>query len=83
MMDAEKRLDPIGDRSRVIPLSSYNFEEIIMGIFSGLEEGYLRAKTHVDLCRRPGDDESFDQSGSRESEADWDFMVDAMDWEAG
>ncbi|OQE26849.1 hypothetical protein PENSTE_c005G04202 [Penicillium steckii] len=82
MTDEEKRLDPIGDRSRVIPLSSYNFEEIITGIFSGLEEGYLRAKTHVDLCRRPGDDESFDQSGSRESEADWDFMVDAMDWEA-
>ncbi|KAJ5222964.1 uncharacterized protein N7469_009204 [Penicillium citrinum] len=81
MTDAEKESDPIGDRSGVIPLSSYNFEEIISGIFAGLEEGYIRAKTHVDLCRRPGDD-SYDFGGSRESEADWDFMVDAMDWEA-
>ncbi|KAJ5999833.1 hypothetical protein N7481_000242 [Penicillium waksmanii] len=57
MTAEEKGRDPQSDRDRsrdeVLPLSSYNFEEIIMGIFAGLEEGFVRAQAHVELCRRP------------------------------
>lgn len=86
MTAEEKGWDPQSDRDRsrdeVLPLSSYNFEEIIMGIFAGLEEGFVRARAHVELCRRP-EDEVEDGAGAGEgSEADWEFMVDAMDWEA-
>ncbi|CAI7594425.1 unnamed protein product [Penicillium manginii] len=67
MTAEEQGRDPQSDRDRsrdeILPLSSYNFEEIIMGIFAGLEEG----PEEVD---------------GEESEADWEFMVDAMDWEA-
>lgn len=83
MTAEEKERDPHSDRDRsrdeVLPLSSYNFEEIITGIFAGLEEGFLRARAHVELCRRPEEDEQGMGGGS---EADWEFMVDAMDWEA-
>ena len=47
------------------------------GIFAGLEESYVRARDHVDMCKKPGDVE-----GTADSEADWRFMVDAMDWES-
>ncbi|KAJ5233077.1 hypothetical protein N7468_006033 [Penicillium chermesinum] len=67
------------ERDQVLPLASYNFEEILAGIFAGLEEAYIRAKTHVDLCKRPGDEKAEDKMAS---DSDWDFMVDAMDWEA-
>lgn len=74
----EKERDPIGERGEVFPLSSYNFEEIIMGIFAGLEEGFVRASAHVELCRKPEDE----VVGKVDTEDDWGFMVDAMDWEA-
>ncbi|KAJ5085180.1 hypothetical protein N7532_009951 [Penicillium argentinense] len=74
----EKERDLIGDRDESSSLASYNFEEIVLGIFAGLEEGYARAQAHVDLCQKPGD---HGQEGSG-TEDDWGFMVDAMDWEA-
>lgn len=77
MTREERERDPY-ERDEVLPLASYNFEEILMGIFVGLEQAYSRAKEHVDLCRRPGDTEE----GNSSKESDWGFMVDAMDWEA-
>ena len=77
MTKEERQRDP-SERNEILPLASYNFEEILMGIFSGLEMAYVRAKEHVDLCRRPGEIDG--ETGS--SESDWGFMVDAMDWEA-
>ncbi|KAJ5404362.1 hypothetical protein N7509_004233 [Penicillium cosmopolitanum] len=88
MTAEEKGRDPQSDRDRsrdeVLPLSSYNFEEIIMGIFAGLEEGFARAQAHVELCRRPEEEEGAGAGAGAGggSEADWEFMVDAMDWEA-
>lgn len=66
------------ERKEVLPLSSFDFDEIFMGIFAGLEEAYLRARDHVELCRRPGEGEGM----VVDSEADWSFMVEGMDWEA-
>ncbi|KAJ5183847.1 hypothetical protein N7492_001463 [Penicillium capsulatum] len=77
MTQEEKEGDPWEKGRAILPLASYNFEEIFSGIFAGLEESYVRARSHVDMCRRPGD-----VDGGMGSEADWDFMVDAMDWES-
>lgn len=66
-----------GERKDIHTLASFDFESIISDIFGGLEESYIRAKEHVEKCIRP--DETFAHGNS---EADWGFMVDAMDWEA-
>ncbi|KAF3391394.1 hypothetical protein F1880_007732 [Penicillium rolfsii] len=68
--------DPVGDRDVVRPLESYDLEGILSGIFAGLEEGFVRAREHVKLCRRVGEEVEV------EREEGWEFMVDAMDWEA-
>lgn len=77
MTQEERAQDPWEKGRAVLPLASYDFEEIFSGVFAGLEESYARARDHVDMCRRPGD-----MDASVGSEADWGFMVDAMDWEA-
>ncbi|KAJ5124965.1 uncharacterized protein N7515_008790 [Penicillium bovifimosum] len=67
-----------GERKDIVTLASFDFESIISDIFGGLEESYVRAKEHVDKCIRPDD---VNGQGA-DTEADWEFMVDAMDWEA-
>lgn len=60
---------------RVMPLDSYDLDKIIAEIFDGLEDGYRLAETHAaqhDTLR----------NGRGSSAMDWDFIVDAMDWEA-
>ncbi|KAJ5555789.1 hypothetical protein N7535_008221 [Penicillium sp. DV-2018c] len=76
-LTAEER-EKQGERKDVATLASFDFESIISDIFGGLEESYVRAKDHVDKCIRPDD---IDGRGA-DTEADWGFMVDAMDWEA-
>ncbi|KAJ5781242.1 hypothetical protein N7457_006402 [Penicillium paradoxum] len=76
-MTSEER-EKQGERKDVLALASFDFEGIISDIFGGLEESYIRAKEHVDKCIRP--DETTEHGLN--SEADWGFMVDAMDWEA-
>ncbi|KAJ5355187.1 uncharacterized protein N7496_012399 [Penicillium cataractarum] len=77
-MTAEQVLrDPVGDRDVVRPLESYDLEGILGAIFGGLEEGFVRAREHVKLCMRVGEDVV--DAGREEG---WEFMVDAMDWEA-
>ncbi|CAG7917903.1 unnamed protein product [Penicillium olsonii] len=66
-----------GERTDVLRLADFDFEGILSGIFAGLEEAYVRAKDHVDKCVRPDD-----LPDQKNSESDWGFMVDAMDWEA-
>ncbi|KAF7712518.1 Uncharacterized protein PECH_004313 [Penicillium ucsense] len=68
--------DPVGNRDSVRPLESYDLEGILSAIFAGLEEGFMRARAHVELCKRPGEEVEEVKEGG------WDFMVDAMDWEA-
>jgi hypothetical protein len=67
-----------GERKDFVTLASFDFEGIISDIFGGLEESYVRAKEHVDKCIRPDDINGH----AADTEADWGFMVDAMDWEA-
>ncbi|KAJ5729595.1 uncharacterized protein N7483_004103 [Penicillium malachiteum] len=81
MTKEERERDPFEMGRAILPLTSFNFDEIFLGIFGGLEEAYVRARIHVELCKKPGDpDESV--SGELGPESDWVFMVDAMDWEA-
>ncbi|RAL03303.1 uncharacterized protein BO80DRAFT_16769 [Aspergillus ibericus CBS 121593] len=63
-------------KEKVMPLASYNFEVILATIFQGLEDAYLLAKQHVVESQGAGADER------GYHDADWDFIVDAMDWEA-
>ncbi|KAJ5660602.1 hypothetical protein N7507_007053 [Penicillium longicatenatum] len=78
MTQEERDRDPFEVGKNILPLSNFDFDEILTGIFGGLEEAYVRARAHVELCRRPEDVDS-DTVGP---ESDWGFIVDAMDWEA-
>ncbi|KAF5860047.1 hypothetical protein ETB97_002073 [Aspergillus alliaceus] len=61
----------------VIPLEHYDFEQILSQIFTGFEDGCTLAREHVASVESGNG-----QGQSGDSEADWDFIVDAMDWEA-
>jgi hypothetical protein len=65
-------------REQVMPLESYDLEKILADIFDGLEDGYWLAEAHAAQHDKldPG------RSRSDKSVVDWDFIVDAMDWEA-
>ncbi|OGM47190.1 hypothetical protein ABOM_003902 [Aspergillus bombycis] len=56
---------------------SYDFDHILSEIFVGLEDGLALAREHVARVENGTGD-----GLSGDSEADWDFIVDAMDWEA-
>ncbi|KAJ5900042.1 hypothetical protein N7495_004786 [Penicillium taxi] len=73
----ERERDPF-ERREVPDLAAFDFDEILGGIFHGLDEGYARARYHADLCRKPGD--TADEGGV--GDGGWGFIVDAMDWEA-
>ncbi|KAJ5316355.1 hypothetical protein N7476_006662 [Penicillium atrosanguineum] len=76
-MTVEERENDPWERKEVVPLKEFDFEDILSGIFGGLEEAYVRAREHVELCRRPGE-----EGGEEDGEEDWRFMVEGMDWEA-
>ncbi|KAL4783613.1 hypothetical protein BJX76DRAFT_329566 [Aspergillus varians] len=60
---------------RVMPLDSYDLDRILAEIFDGLEDGYRLAEAHAAEHDTP-------RHGRVSSNMDWDFIVDAMDWEA-
>ncbi|KAE8377593.1 hypothetical protein BDV26DRAFT_263314 [Aspergillus bertholletiae] len=64
-------------RETAMPLESYDFDRILSEIFTGLEDGLALAREHVAIVENDIGD-----GLSGNSEADWDFIVDAMDWEA-
>ncbi|KAK0720331.1 hypothetical protein B0H67DRAFT_599844 [Lasiosphaeris hirsuta] len=61
------------------PLETYDFERILTDIFDGFDAAYLVAEQFV-----LGDagDVNMDPEGTMTEEEQWEFMVDAMDWEA-
>jgi hypothetical protein len=79
MTSEEREKDP-WERKEVLPLKEFDFEDILSGIFGGLEVAYERAREHVELCRRPEDGDGVE--GEEGGEEDWRFMVEGMDWEA-
>lgn len=77
-MSAEEEEREGWGRRPVLPLESYDFDQILTEIFGGLEDGYLLAQTHVEKVDGDG-------AGGRDVEmmdGGWDFIVEAMDWQA-
>ncbi|OKL62501.1 hypothetical protein UA08_02540 [Talaromyces atroroseus] len=71
------------DEQLKMPLESYDLEGILMAIFAGLEEAHALAEEHVMKAESDMDVETGNGNISPPSvEADWDFIVDAMDWQA-
>ncbi|PLB49309.1 hypothetical protein P170DRAFT_436911 [Aspergillus steynii IBT 23096] len=77
--DEEQDVDRWGRQRAVLPLESYDFDQILSEIFGGLEDGYLLAQAQV-----KGDGDGAEREVEMEMEMDggWDFIVEAMDWEA-
>ncbi|KAL2867832.1 uncharacterized protein BJX67DRAFT_380769 [Aspergillus lucknowensis] len=59
----------------VMPLASYDLDKILSVTFDGLEDAYRLAETYA-IEHDNG------QKHLESSPMDWDFIVDAMDWEA-
>ncbi|KAH8703599.1 hypothetical protein BGW36DRAFT_369600 [Talaromyces proteolyticus] len=66
-----------------LPLESYDLENILTAIFVGLEEAYALAQGHVSATPMAIETSS-DAADPRpwNTETGWDFIVDAMDWQA-
>lgn len=74
------------------PLEDYDLERILENIFTGLEGAYVIADRYVSIIRDMAADRGLPVPGAVASgsstpdhaaeEAQWEFMVDAMDWEA-
>ncbi|KAL4922109.1 hypothetical protein BDW62DRAFT_197346 [Aspergillus aurantiobrunneus] len=62
-----------GDDGPTRALDSYDLDRILAEIFDGLDDGYRLAAAHA---------AQHDPLGRGSSAMDWDFIVDAMDWEA-
>ncbi|KAF9890245.1 hypothetical protein FE257_006157 [Aspergillus nanangensis] len=67
------------NEDRVSVLESYDIENILSEIFDALGDGYRLAEAH--LLASQSQDEA-EQDRVDDAEVDWDFIVDAMDWEA-
>ncbi|RHZ57492.1 uncharacterized protein CDV56_107477 [Aspergillus thermomutatus] len=65
-------------REKTMPLQNYDFDNMLADIFDGLEEGCRLAQEHVANIAQS----NHSQAQADSSNADWDFIVDAMDWEA-
>ncbi|KAH8752206.1 hypothetical protein F5883DRAFT_691577 [Diaporthe sp. PMI_573] len=69
------------------PLEDYDLERILESIFGGLEGAYVIAERYVAGVRALASERGSAAPGSAldngvAEEAQWEFMVDAMDWEA-
>ncbi|EEA24796.1 hypothetical protein TMatcc_007898 [Talaromyces marneffei ATCC 18224] len=77
--DDEQDISAASSRDDTASLESYDLEGILTGIFSGLEQGHALAQDHVS-SNNP--EMGIETTTGGDTEADWDFIVDAMDWEA-
>lgn len=66
-------------RNETASLESYDLEGILTSVFNGLEQGHALAQQHV-YSENPEMDVEATIDG--DTDGDWDFIVDAMDWEA-
>lgn len=80
-----------GDLDRITgraPLESYDLDSMFASIFDGFDQGYAIAEAWIDdLAHRANMVPDPDMSAAQvrrlaEEEAEFDFIVDAMDWEA-
>lgn len=63
------------------PLKDYDLEWILETIFAGFDHGFQVAERYVNEVRAAAN-ESGVFSGVDEQSEEWEFMTDAMDWEA-
>lgn len=71
------------ERSDSLSLESYDLEAMLNAIFGGLEEGYAIAQESVPTKASQMEiDTAKDAVDAWNTETGWDFIVDAMDWEA-
>jgi hypothetical protein len=69
-------------KSGRVPLENYDLERMLACIFDGFDIAYQIAELRV-AERKLAAGESWTAGGQGRAErSDWDFMVDAMDWEA-
>ncbi|KAJ8125082.1 hypothetical protein O1611_g8560 [Lasiodiplodia mahajangana] len=66
----------------IAPLEAYNLKEILQTILQALEQAYFVAE-HFVRQRNPDVDRNHPVSTAdwTTDSDDWEFMVDAMDWE--
>jgi hypothetical protein len=75
-------------RSRKVaaPLDSYRLEHMLEVIFRGFDQGFRIAQEYVrgeeDVEMPENDGRPMDWAAIRDEEDQWEFMVEAMDWEA-
>ncbi|KAL4767902.1 hypothetical protein BDW60DRAFT_198920 [Aspergillus nidulans var. acristatus] len=62
------------------PLDSYDLRTILTAVFEGLDQGYRLAETYA--AQHDTSQNGRGLSGQGQASNDWDFIVDAMDWES-
>lgn len=69
---------------RTPPLEEYDLERILETIFAGFDKGFRTAEQYVSQVRafagKRGESDNVDMLDDQPDE--WEFMTDAMDWEA-
>jgi hypothetical protein len=64
------------------PLEAYNLDVILQTIFQGLDRAYQVAEAYVQSINGATRADGTASMNWQQEEEDWEFMVDAMDWEA-
>lgn len=77
--EEEKEDKDEGSPRKTGPLESYDLERILSCIFDGFDEAFLLAQAYV-YGQGGGMDVDAEEGGTEEQQ--WEFMVEAMDWEA-
>ncbi|KAL4972626.1 hypothetical protein BDW66DRAFT_169416 [Aspergillus desertorum] len=62
------------------PLDSYDLRTILTTVFEGLDQGYRLAEAYV--AQHDTSQNGQGPNGHGQASNDWDFIVDAMDWES-
>ncbi|KAL4985336.1 hypothetical protein BDW68DRAFT_146556 [Aspergillus falconensis] len=62
------------------PLDSYDLRTILTTVFEGLDQGYRLAEAYV--AQHDNSQNGHGSTGPGQASKDWDFIVDAMDWES-
>lgn len=62
------------------PLEEYDLERILEATFAGFDQGFQVAEKYVNEVRALATERSMDMTS--EPAEEWEFMTDAMDWEA-
>lgn len=65
-----------------LPLEEYDLERILEVIFAGFDRGFHIAEKYVAEVRAFAAERGVSQNVEMDQPDEWEFMTDAMDWEA-